>query len=487
MKRGIHLLFQGHRLAGGIIAAFFLMWFLTGLVLIYHPYPRLPDTRLNEMKESLPDSLPSIPEIEARAGGTIRGLSLRQFQGQTLVSVSTDDSSLVYPANTPDPVKPVTFAFVREEARRWVNAPIIRIDTLRERAQWILYSRYDRAMPIYKFYFDDPERHELFISGKTGEAQQLTDRDGRLWAWLGAIPHKFYLPFIRKNLDLWDTSLTIGGALCFLAAASGLAIGLYLCLRGYRKERRLRNPYRRPAHRWHYASGMVFGLFMVTWGISGIFAMQRVPGWLVDYRGKYFFSESEMWGKKPLPMGAYTLDYRLLKKTFPDLKEVTWTRFADVPAYRVIAGKEERLIDASTDTVRPLFLPEQAVRAAVRRLHGEDTAFRLSWMEEYDSYYLSYKRAYPLPVYKVVVDDAVGTRYYIDPYTGDIQYLNRNKMVRRWVFNAFHYLNLKYLVDRPRLWTACVWILCIGGAAVSATGLYLGCRHLRRIAGRRGR
>lgn len=481
MKKSIRFLFGAHQLTGCVIALFFLMWFLSGLVLIYHPYPRLSDQQLNRMKEPLPDSLPDLPSIETRAGGKLKALSIRQFQGQTLVSVRTADSSFTYTTDHAETVKPITFDFIQSEARRWFDAPIVRVDTLRERVQWILYSKYDRLMPIYRFYYDDKEAHELFISGKTGEAQQLTDRGQRFWAWLGAIPHKFYLPFIRKDLDLWDTTITIGGAFCLTAALSGLILGIYLCVKTYRQRGGLRNPYRKTAYRWHYALGLIMGIFLVTWGISGLFAMQRVPKWLVPYKGKYVLPASDLWGKGLLPADAYQLDHRALTEAYPALKEIHWTRFGDLPAYEIVEGEETHFIDASSpEEIKELLISEQIVEKAVRRLHGDEVAFNISLINRYDNYYLSYKHAYPLPAYKVVVDDENRSRYYIDPKSGYVRYLNKNKMVKRWVFNAFHYLNLKFLVERPALWTFCIWTLCLGGATVSATGVWLGIKFLRR-------
>ncbi|WP_455641578.1 hypothetical protein [Parabacteroides johnsonii] len=238
MKKGVNYLFSIHRITGCIIAGFFLMWFVTGLILIYHPYPRLTDEQLYEKKEILPSLLPDIQSIKQKAGENIKQLHIRQSQGQTLATVTTADSCFTYCCNdTTVAVKPITFSFLEETALKWVNAPVIKVDTLHERVQWILYSRYDRAMPIYKFYFDDPEKHELFISGKTGEVQQLTDKSQRLWAWLGAIPHKFYLPFIRKNLDLWDTSITIGGLLCFITSLTGAFVGIYVLLKRHKQKK----------------------------------------------------------------------------------------------------------------------------------------------------------------------------------------------------------------------------------------------------------
>jgi hypothetical protein len=62
-----------------------------------------------------------------------------------------------------------------------------------------MYTRYLNEMPIYKLYFTNPEKQQLYISSKTGEVLQFTDKAQRSWAWLGAIPHKFYFPFIRQH------------------------------------------------------------------------------------------------------------------------------------------------------------------------------------------------------------------------------------------------------------------------------------------------
>lgn len=482
MKKGVNYLFSTHRITGCLIAAFFLMWFITGLVLIYHPYPRVEDGQLYGKEEVLPSSLPDIRSIKQRAGGEIRGLHIRQFQGQTLATVATADSSFTFSCHdtAEAAVKPITFAFLEATARQWVDAPVIRVDTLHERAQWILYSRYDRAMPIYKFYFDDPEKHELFISGKTGEVQQLTDKSQRLWAWLGAIPHKLYLPFIRKDLELWEGSITVGGLLCLIAALTGAIVGVYALLKRHRQKHLWGSPYRKRWYYLHHVAGLLFGLFMIAWGLSGMISMQRIPQWIINTNGNYIFNPSRMWGKKPLPMSAYKLDYRQLKAAYPDLKEVTWTHFRDIPAYLIVAGDSERTIDASSTDVKELSIPEKTIAEGIRSVHGEDAKFQISRLDTYDDYYLSRTDHLPLPVYKVEIDDDIRSRYYVAPGTGYIRYLNSNKMAKKWLFSGIHYLNIRWLMERPLLWTASIWILCLGGAFVSLTGCRLGIHYIRR-------
>lgn len=487
MKKASDIMFGLHRLTGRIIALLFLMWFVTGLVLIYHPYPRLSDRQLYAMQEALPDSLPSPAQIEQAAGGKVKKFAIRQMQQQTLVTVTTADSTFTFSADG-QPVKPVTAASAEATARRWVSAPVAKTDTLHKREQWVLYSRYERDLPIYKFYFDDGARHELFVSGTTGEVLQLTDRSQRVWAWLGAIPHKLYLPCIRRDVEVWKYSITVGGLLCLLAALTGVVIGIHALVKFHRSRRRWDSPYRKPWYRTHHIAGLVFGIFVTAWGLSGMMSMQRIPQWMVNSEGKYHFSQKQMWGRKPLPAEAYRLDYRSLQDTFHDLKEVETVHFGSIPAYRIVAGDRELYVDASGSEAKPLDIPREAVENSIRRVHGDDAQFTVELIDEYDNYYLSRsgQESYPLPVYRVIVDDNIGTRYYISPETGHVRYLNRNKMVKKWVFSGLHYLNIKCLVERPVLWTVCVWVLCLGGAAVCFTGCWLGARTLGRKLKRRG-
>ncbi len=485
MKRINRYTFSIHRIFGTVIALFFFMWFVSGLILIYHPYPRLSDSEVYAMKETLPDSLPCIQEYTERIPGAVKNIRVRQFQGQTLVELKTKDTTRLLCADTLQQVKPVTYATIEQIAREWVDAPIRRVDTLYERTQWILYSRYERELPIYRFYFDDAEKHELFVAKRTGEVQQLTDASGRFWAWMGAIPHKFYLPFIRKDVSIWQTSITVGGFLCLIASLTGFYLGIYLLLKRYKKKRQWEVPYKRFWYRWHYLIGLVFGIALIAWSVSGVFSMQRVPRWMIPMKGDYFFSYSKMWGKKPLAVEAYQLDYRKLKETYPELKEVAWTHYGEIPVYTIIEGENERLIDASKEEVRELFIPETTIIGGMKRLHGDSVQFHISLMEHYDNYYLDRDNSLPLPVYKVEVDDVDKTLYYISPETGYVRFLNHNKIVRKWLFSGIHYLNIQWLIERPVLWTIAIWLVCIVGAAFSFTGIWLGVRYIKRSCKRR--
>ena len=200
--------------------------------------------------------------------------------------------------------------------------------------------------------------------------------------------------------------------------------------------------------------------------------MQRVPKWMVDYEGDYFVSSSKLWGRKPLPLSCYRLDYRQLFDRYEDVKSISWEHFGGLPAYLVVTGTEEVYVDASTEgSVTPLNLSREVVEQAVERYFGNDTPYSMSLMDDYDEYYLSRPGGYPLPVWKVDVDNNDGSRLYISPSDGYVKYLNRNRMAKKWLFSATHYLGIKYFVLHETIRHLCLWILSLGCVFVCATGL----------------
>ena len=91
MKSFLKFLFRIHKYVGGFIAVFFLMWFVTGVILVYHPYPRISDKMVNSKMETLDSSLPDLNSVANRVDGEIQALSLKQFQGQTVFKIKTGD------------------------------------------------------------------------------------------------------------------------------------------------------------------------------------------------------------------------------------------------------------------------------------------------------------------------------------------------------------------------------------------------------------
>ena len=68
MKKAQSWMFKIHRWVGAVVGLFFLMWCLSGLVLVYHPFPNVDERDLQARMEPLPDSLPGSTATRGRGG-----------------------------------------------------------------------------------------------------------------------------------------------------------------------------------------------------------------------------------------------------------------------------------------------------------------------------------------------------------------------------------------------------------------------------------
>ena len=163
----------------------------------------------------------------------------------------------------------------------------------------------------------------------------------------------------------------------------------------------------------------------------------------------------------------------------PEARQIVWNHFRDVPIYDVTTDTATFSLDASTPDLPPLQLSPATVEKAIGALH-KDELFTVSQIDRYEEYYISRWTALPLPAYKVMVDNADRSRYYVDPATGNFRHLNRARMAKKWVFSGLHYFNIRWLVERPTLWTIAIWVACLGGAFVSFSGVWINLKRLRR-------
>ena len=202
------LLIYGHRYLGMALSLLFLMWFLTGIGMIYsRGMPRLtPETRLARMAPIDLDAVRFTP-IEAVSKAGLIGPG-----GQTTLLTVLDRPAYRYDGRGTD----IVFAdtgerFVELEledairiAARFVDVPEerVRYDTLlTESDQWTMTQ--GRQLPMYKLRVDDEAGSQVYVSARLGEVVQFTTRRGRALSWISVIPHFMYFKALRMNADLW--------------------------------------------------------------------------------------------------------------------------------------------------------------------------------------------------------------------------------------------------------------------------------------------
>ena len=481
------LFYTIHRILGTLLSVLFFVWFISGIVMIYHSFPRATQNEKMEKLEALPVSLPSVEKVLSRIPDSCRvtGMSVSKYLGQTLFEVETDKSSITLPADSAGQLPVINWERIQQVARLWCNAPIASVDSLYHPEQWIPFGQLEKHFPIYKFRFADTKKTEVYISSVTGEVLQSTNREERFWAWVGAIPHWVYFTRLRQDAGLWMQSVICLSAIGCLMTVAGLYVGIHACRMARRRRGNRYSPYKKKWYYWHHVTGIVFGIFVLTWVFSGMMSLADVPEWIGSVKQEY--PVRKVMNEKIPGIADYPLDYRKVIEYFQgEVTRMEWGHFRSVPCYHIYRGSEKETIDASSqNSVRPLNLTEDQVLEAVRAIHGDSVRLQVGLMQEYDNYYLARSGHLPLPVWKIKVDNADKTCYYINPANGNYRDYNTHKRWGFWMYSGMHSLRFKFLTDHPMLWTIVMWTLLIGGAIVSFSGIVLGIRYLKRILRRK--
>ena len=468
---------QIHKVLGLLLSFLFLAWFLSGVVMIYHGFPRVNQQERIE-KLSVLTALPPLDSLwqHLPAGTRANGLSVDMLLDRPVFHLRAKGAAADWYADSLHAVGKPDFNACARIAVQLAGNSIYTADTLHALDQWIPFGYLRKEFPIYKFSFQDARKQQIYVSSQTGNVLQWTDRPARIWAYLGAIPHWVYFTGLRQHQPVWFNFMVwaagMGAVMCF----TGLWIGTVILWRNRRKG--LRSPYKKRWLRWHHVTGMVFGIFALTFVFSGMMSMVDLPDWMKKK------SEANL---PPSPRGRqgamlapenYVLDYRLLVDSLPGVKRIEWQAFAGHPYYAVHTADGRKNIDASlSGAVRPFCLTEAIVRKYLGQIHGKDAVYTLTLQTAGEL-----PKGMPsLPVYKAELDDNLHTCYYFHPQTLSYKRTDDNGRLKSVLYKGLHCLDFKCLTDRPALWNILMYTLLAGGIFLSLTGVILTLQWLKRV------
>ena len=194
-----------------------------------------------------------------------------------------------------------------------------------------------QEFPIYKYYFDDEEQHQLYLSSKSGKVLQRTDQKSRFWAWIGAIPHWIYFTSLRQDAKLWSqVVIWLSGIGCLMCLAGG-----YLAIRDLRlacRRGKGLTPYKKFWYKWHHLAGTLFGLFVLTFAFSGRMSLANVQDFGIT--PKLSFKPQERLRKMAPSLDAYQVDYREAIAAYPgETRQLTWDAFGPYPIYALASER----------------------------------------------------------------------------------------------------------------------------------------------------
>ena len=488
-----------HRLMGWILCVFFLMWFLSGIVMMYHRFPRVYDSDRVEHLEALGTStdLPSIEDLQAMAEGkSANSLRMERYLGQTyfkwqakdsLYTLMADSTQVLHSMAEPD--------YMANVVASWNKATVLRIDTLYKLDQWTPFGSMKAELPFYRYHFDDAEHHQLYQGSVTGRVLQYTTRTERFWAWLGAIPHWIYFYQLRQDVELWsDVVIYLSGAGCIM-----VILGLWLGIARWRQHRKNHKsgvtPYKKKWHRWHHVAGLVFGIFALTFVFSGMMSMMPLPSWITH---SHLQGSPARYMQEAAPQPtAYTLDYRKVVAAYPEAQLLEWSHLREHPYYTITTPDDVFYIDAQGSEVIPLNISRDEFLGYVEDFFKTDSTtmnkhidLQVEELDHFETYYRARSVIDTdklLPVWKITANNRDNSVFYMNPRDASVRHVDRSSRLNYWAYTALHRLRIGFLNSYPTLRKSIIWILMLGGATISATGIVLGINRCRRAFRRKNK
>lgn len=450
-----------HRYVGVIMGLLMLLWFASGIGMLFVHWPEVTD---GERAMAQPPirwerccAFGDTTGAQVVASATIEDLAGRpvlRMDGE-IVDLATGRAVERVSAGEAAGVA-AQFARAHGIAGRPGAARLV------ERDQWTVTGYFNKRRPFYVFRFDDPATTDIYVSAKTGAVAQVVNGREKVLNWLGPIPHWLYFEALRADTWLWTQVVVWTSVVGVFLTVTGLYLGI-VAWRPWR-DRRL-TPFR-GWMAWHHLTGLAAGILTLTWVASGLVSMNPW-GFLEggeDHRAR------ELTGDV----------------TFAQVQQAVLAAQANrVVARRLIAAPFGEQVYLMADGVRlgPDGRPAPLASAELARAVGGIGGVRSQGLiRTEDAYYRGHHDAVALPAYRVIFSD--GLRLYLDPASGaTLSQVDGAAKGYRWLFDAPHRLDFVTGFDRGGGWAAGMVLLLILAGGGVATGVWLGWRRAQSDVG----
>jgi hypothetical protein len=473
--RPLRVLVLVHRWLSIPLCLLFVMWFASGIVMHFVPFPALTEAERFGGLSVFDVSQVRHSPAEAVAASTLKGVTrvrLWQRSDGPVYLVSTASGMKALHADDLRAAdigsEQVAVAIASQHASlRGLNPAAAAFVELAEYDQWTVPNGLDGHRPLYRIALNDVAGTELYVSSRSGEIVRDTTRSERAWNYVGSVAHWIYPTALRKDWMAWNVTVWWLSLAAVIAALSGLMAGLF---RLRRVRDRIVSPFRK-WHAWHHWLGLACAAFVITWIVSGWLSMDH--GRLFS-TGALTRSEADrIAGTPPWVELTATVPASLS----PATREIEWFTFGGRIHQRNRTGVDAQqlsvVVPASTAPASP-FLQADQINVVIS--HAVGSCSSTSAVAPDDHYFLASEVA-PAPVYRSICGDVW---YQIDAASGaNLEKLDAQRRTYRWVYRALHTFDFPALMARPSLRSAIIVVLCAFGAAFSITGIMIAWRRLR--------
>lgn len=474
MLRALILL---HRWLGVSFCLLFAMWFATGIVMHFVPFPALTEAeRIAGLAPVDPSRIEHGPAAAVSASNFKNAVRVRLVQRSGGPVYLVSDASGVKALHAADLTnaavtsEQLALAIAVDGARqRRMNASRATFAELTNYDQWTVPNRFDLHRPLYRIMLDDDVGTELYVSSATGEVVLDTARRERWWNYVGSVAHWIYPTVLRSNWATWDKTVWTLSLVALVAAISGVLLGT---MRIKTAHYRIVSPYR-GWQAWHHVLGLISTIFVLTWIFSG---------WLSMDHGRLFSRGQLAEAEETAVAGAPTWDALPadeIRRIAPQDREVEWFVFDRKFYRRERTAINTQLLfsrdfDAGWSPPGQEFLEPREIRAFVERLAPGCNA---PVIVDSEDNYLSPVPMPNAPVYRSVCGNVW---FHVDGASGAIlERLDPSRRAYRWLYSALHTMDFPILSAHATLRSALIVILCSCGFVFSLTGVVIGWRRLR--------
>ena len=472
-----------HRWLGVALCLFMTAWFVSGIILIYVPFPSLPvaervanraDIPLAEVRVTPADAIATLDEASildglrliARGGRPVYVVHRRRGPA---AAVWADDGTV---ATVRDAHEAATIAAAfSKTAVRAVEGPF-------DVDQWVVHQAFDEARPFFRVALDDSSGTHVYVSQRSGEVVQRTRRRERVWNYFGAVVHWIYPSVLRRHWAAWDQVVWWLALAGVVVSISGIWLGIDRMRLAVRAKTGRLFLYR-GWMRWHHMLGVFAGLFVFTWMLSG---------WLSMDHGRLLSVPTPRSEQIDRLRGLSLVDAaRRFDLGF--IRDVARSRELGIVAFGGRAWLLRRTSNGtslySPDAVSPTGvsrLPDTVIAAAVANVWRDRDILSVQDVAPQDTYTQLRNSRLPESAVRLILDDRASTWVHVDAATGRIlSIMDRSRRLNRWLFNGLHSLDFPGFTERRPLWDIVILALLTLGLGFSVTGVYIGYKRLRGL------
>lgn len=476
-------LVTAHRWLGIGVGFMFVLWFASGVVLCFVPFPSLSERAQIAHAEWIDFHRVRIGPAAAMAaapGLPIERIRLISVAGHPRYVLSLAEGPVAsVSAESGKLLGPLPAATALAAVGSFSTRPPTAISGPLNDDQWTVHDKYDAFRPLYRIDLADSSGTQLYVSARSGEVLQRTTRGERAWNRVGGVIHWINIVALRRHKNLWRCVMLAGAGACGLLALAGLALGIVQFINARRSRRGGLSPFR-GWRRLHHVVGLFAWALLLSWVVSG-FIMMIDDGFVFPSDDPTAAETARVQGMS-LAEAAAHFPVALFRQ-LPQARQLEVIGLAGRPYLIVLNGVASSSWVATPATGGlALFhaFPDQTLLAAVRAAWPSSPAPRISPVAADDTYAAVSGMGVD-GLRRISLGDSKGTWIGIDSATGRLLAItNSVSRTRRWFTTGLHDFYFPQLVGRPLLRRALIALAASIGLLFSCTGIVLGVKRLAR-------